>query len=894
MKDRGPTHEGRESRLPLSARVALVYLVVGAAWILVSDLALHALVLSERRRRDIGTAKGWLFAVASALLLFVYLRRVERERTGRTAAEMEAARQRQMFAGVVEQSPNAIVLLDEEARVTLWNVAAERIFGWREEEVLGGAVPYLTDEVQAALKGLMAQVLRGERVEVRGIPAVRRDGTEVVIAAAIGPIRDEDGDVVGFLGNVEDITLIAAAEGARDQALSDLEESERRYRLLFEDNVAPSWVFAIDSLRFLTVNRAAVVEYGYTNEEFLAMTLADIRPPEDVSLLHEALANRPPLHGSRVLPSVVRHRRKDGSFLDVEIRTTTIEWDGAEAALVTATDITQRLTVERDVAEKSRRLETLRALDRTVVGARNLEELASAMARRMRRIFPCDAVGLYVYDGTHARMIAGEPQGPPLSFPLVDARGVSLEVGEITRCDDLATLPPTELRDLALADGYRSHVLAPLVDGDRPFGHLYLASKQEAHFSDADAALVAGYTDELAVVVRHYLLWRELDSRNEELESLHALDRAIVASRDLRGMAGAAAEILRRATDATTGSVWLFEGDELVRTVVMGDRAADVAEGTRTRVDDVGIDLLPDVLRVRDLRGLPSSAIVRQRIEQGILSSLTVPVVVDDVAVSLISLASEEPDHFTERHEELARAVLEELQLGARHVIALESLSQQNAELEALNEERQRLLGRLVSAQEEERTRVARELHDSLGQTLTSLSLFAAQLERAEDPRVREEVRVLRHRLEDAVRETRGLVRTLRPTELDHGLGAALSHLLALSTEHTDIEGDVLDETGGRRFDDALETVAYRVVQEALTNAVRHASPSSISVLLTTPPGRLQVIVEDRGQGFNVSSSTDGFGLLSMRERAALVSGTLTLESVIGVGTTVRLEAPVS
>jgi hypothetical protein len=142
-----------------------------------------------------------------------------------------------------------------------------------------------------------------------------------------------------------------AAERGKGEAETALRESERRYRDLFEQNPVPMWVFDVETLRFLAVNDAAVHVYGYSREEFLGMTLADIRPPEDVPALIEDIARS---IGSYRPQGVWRHTHKDGTIRDVEITGHSLEFDGRQARLISAIDITERHRMEAQLAEATR------------------------------------------------------------------------------------------------------------------------------------------------------------------------------------------------------------------------------------------------------------------------------------------------------------------------------------------------------------------------------------------------------------------------------------------------------------------------------------------------------------------------------------------------------------
>ncbi len=224
-----------------------------------------------------------------------------------------------------------------------------------------------------------------------------------------------------------------------------------------------------------------------------------------------------------------------------------------------------------------------------------------------------------------------------------------------------------------------------------------------------------------------------------------------------------------------------------------------------------------------------------------------------------------------------------------------ESLAERAQELGRLAEERQQMLHRIVRAQEEERERVALELHDGLGQILTSISLFASDL--ADE--VGEEARPRAIRVNELIRraivDSRQLVWSLRPPELERlGLVPALRRL-ADETSGPELTVDLHEEIGGVRLEPESEAVVYRVVQEAVHNAQKHASASAISILLQRHDGHLTTLVEDNGRGFDPATIEPGrgLGLIGMRERAELVDGALVVESAMDAGTRVRLMVPI-
>jgi signal transduction histidine kinase len=211
--------------------------------------------------------------------------------------------------------------------------------------------------------------------------------------------------------------------------------------------------------------------------------------------------------------------------------------------------------------------------------------------------------------------------------------------------------------------------------------------------------------------------------------------------------------------------------------------------------------------------------------------------------------------------------------------------------------ERQQLLSRrLVEVQEEERRHIARELHDEIGQTLTGLTLLLEMSARQTGDAARDNLSEAQALTHDLLARVREMSLNLRPAMLDDlGLLPALLWHLERYTARTHVRVVLKHALPEQRFAPEVETVAYRVVQEALTNVARHAGVSEATVRLWTTQNTLGVQVEDQGTGFDPEAQLAddrASGLSGMRERAALLGGQLTIESSPGGGTCLTVELP--
>jgi signal transduction histidine kinase len=240
----------------------------------------------------------------------------------------------------------------------------------------------------------------------------------------------------------------------------------------------------------------------------------------------------------------------------------------------------------------------------------------------------------------------------------------------------------------------------------------------------------------------------------------------------------------------------------------------------------------------------------------------------------------------------VSRALKDRLEL-ARRKAAQEALREAHRRLQALS-------GRLLEVEETERGRVARELHDGVGQLLTAVKLrLAALVPSAADYALRRSECIAA--IDEALEQVRRMARDLRPSQLDDlGLVAALRSHLDRQASSAGFKPNFNDERVPTRLASEIETTCFRIAQEALTNVARHAQASEVWVTLAGTAAELSLEVRDNGRGFDVAAAQSGaaagrsMGLLSMEERATLAGGSLALDSAPGKQTRLRLVLPLA
>jgi len=235
---------------------------------------------------------------------------------------------------------------------------------------------------------------------------------------------------------------------------------------------------------------------------------------------------------------------------------------------------------------------------------------------------------------------------------------------------------------------------------------------------------------------------------------------------------------------------------------------------------------------------------------------------------------------------------------------AIAALTEENEERARAEEARRAVLRQLVTAEEEERRRISRELHDSMGQLVTGLLLGLRALG-AVAPEHAARIDELERLADRIAREAQHLALELRPPALDNlGLRLALQNLLEDWSERHGIEADfhAAGVEEGRRLPPEIETTIYRIVQEGLTNVLKHAGATQVNLVLERRRGTVVAILEDDGRGFSPDEVLESpekaqrLGVRGMRERVALVGGEMEIESSPGSGTTlfVRVADPIA
>jgi PAS domain S-box-containing protein len=403
-------------------------------------------------------------------------------------------------------------------------------------------------------------------------------------------------------------------------------------------------------------------------------------------------------------------------------------------------------------------------------------------------------------------------------------------------------------------------------------------------------ALVRDVTEQLKA---QELLEQRVTERTRQLSTLLEVSRQVASTLRFEPLIGLILDQLKEVVDYRGGGLLKLVGDDLVIVEYRGPNPRDEVVGLRFRLADIGpiweSANMGQPRIIRDVRGNDPAARAFRKAAGPLLdgawsymrSWMGIPMVQKGKLMGILSLSTDQPSYYTLEHVRLVQA------LASQAAVAME-----NAKLYAQAQE---------AAALEERARLARELHDSITQSLFSMTMHAEAAQIARDREVGAEratplldrnLRELHELTEAALAEMRALIFELRPGALqEEGLAAALrKHAAAVSAR----EGVAIRvHAPGDRLpiDSGIEEHLYRCAQEALHNVIKHARAAHTVIRLCSgPDGRLAVEVEDDGQGFDPGAIPAGhLGLRTMADRVEQIGGTLEINSAPGAGTRVRV-----
>ncbi len=873
--------------------------------------------------------------------------------TERKRAELERERllreiedERTKLRTVIETAPEGIIFTGPDARVLVANPAARRALG--DAARPGGRVEGHEDvqlchadatRFEPQDMPITRAALDGEVSSQVELLALRPDGDRRSLLVSAAPVRDSQGQRAGAVGVLQDITVRKRADEELRVALAQARRQEiERAALLHAartvlekrgfdaaagtvlasckatvgagagfvllltadgtatkvvryDSGGPERTVPADAPMPLRGLRQRVLESRQTvfDNAFGTGPGAELMPPGHFPL--ESVLLAPMAVGGEVV-GFLGLADKPGGFTadDARLASAFAEMVALSHLNTRTLDFLERNQemLEIQVAERTSQLEHVnRALldeiaERTLTEAELRSSQHEVMAERERLFGLLEELPLYVFlrgpDNTvrfanrYFREQFGDPEGK--------------------RCFELLGA------GMAPCAGCRA---ARVLETKKPANWEWVSPAARAFqvhnypFVDFDGTQLVL---ELGIDVTE--LRNALDAEHRARQAADTLREgslALTRNLELDAVLTALLEHLRGLVPYDRARVMVLEGPArlAVRAAVDSGNDASMPELDRRLFDANENPVIGEVLSTGEAAVIPdmhAHPLWGERMDPSYAHSwLGVPLLARGRIVGMFSLSKYETGFFTADHLRLAEALSAQASAAIENALLFEEVQHARERLQTLSR-------RLVEVQEGERRTIARELHDEAGQSLTALLFGLRLLERepGDAAAVSERAGDLKRTAEEVLENLHRLAANLRPASLDHlGLEPAMrQHLDSIErTYGLTVRFKALG-LEGERLPPVVETTLYRVVQEALTNVVRHAKASSVDVLAERRGGRVMVMVEDDGVGFDAerAAASGQLGLLGMRERAETLGGTLNIESAPSSGTTVVVEVP--
>ncbi len=670
--------------------------------------------------------------------------------------------------------------------------------------------------------------------------------------------------------------------------MASFAETAEQYRMLVQQSVEAIYLYDPGAQRIREANPAFLNLLGYTAEEARHLSMYDFVVHERASI--DGFIEYVLTHGALIVGERV-WRRKDGGRVDVHVTTSKIRSQDQDIIFVVAHDITERKRAEAEIRLRTAALETLAQVSSALRRAQTRDEMLPLLAEKIREAIKADGVLLFLCEANKLILAVqhgfGEDRGGQWYLRSNDRFWNLIHAETPMFVSDSAQLAASELRQHVLlglfVESFAAYALLPLKTGTAIVGALCLTFRLPFDFQKEQRWLLAALADMAAAALQRLNFLETLEQQTLDRA------RALAALYDIAAVANAALDapaVLQQSFDrilaamqSRAGAVHLLDGaGTKLELALQTGLTAEVAQRIATQPAAGGLGgwvlehneplLLPDV--VSDPRAMTWGIADAPQIYLG------APLRTKSQRLGVISLFREIGRMF--KPEEVA--LLSSL---ADHI----GVAVENAQLRKRAEQ---------VAVMEERRRLARDLHDSVTQSLYSLTLFTAAaqelIQAGEVERSKQHLAEIAEAARQALKEMRLLIYELQPPTLEReGLAGALRRRLEAVEGRASIKTRLLVE-GKIDLPTPLAVELYYIAQEALNNVLKHAAASKVTVRISADRERVELEVLDDGVGFNLEQhDNSGLGLINIRERVKKLNGTIEISAAPGAGTQVKVSA---
>ncbi len=739
------------------------------------------------------------------------------------------------------------------------------------------------------------------------------DGSHKLILNTAIPVRDDQGLVHGVFVVNEDITQRKQAEKALIRGNELIGKAFNSIDILI--------AYMDRNFNFIKVNEAYAAADGNPVEYYEGKNHFELFPNPENQAIFQQVVDTGELYSVKEKPFEYASNPERGvSYWNWRLQPV-FEVDGTVQGLVLSlVDVTERKRAElllnrqnqdliaMGIAETRQRALAEGLLESMLVvnASLELEEVLNTILIQIQRAINYQKANILLIDNGYMKIVhyhthsgdQAELQPAASQYHLADYPCLAdmahtrqpVLIADITATSEICAIPGL--------DKPRSFLAAPLLVSGRLTGVINLTSDQPGAFTPELARRLMAFTGPAALAVENARLYAaELQAR-QLAETLNEVSRALSQTLNFDMVMNTLLDFVCRLVPVDWAYLVICENESTL--TIQALRGYEQENHPKYQLK-ASIDILDQPylhkvldtqqsLLISDTREVPdwTSLISHQPIR----SWLGIPIIVNEKAMGVLALAKAEPDCIHHEHIWLAEVIIAQAAVAIQNAWLFEQVRSGHERLQSLSR-------RLVEVQESERRYVARELHDEAGQSLTALKFGLRLLEQEADNPESLLLRIseLKQLTDSVSEELHRLAMDLRPASLDYlGLVVALEQLVKGFADHYPMNIR-FKESGfddSVRLADYVETNIYRIVQEALTNAVRHAQASNVDVIVENRAGKVVVMVEDDGVGFDTAEirKSGHLGLLGIQERTQMIAGSLQIESVAGGGTTIVVEVP--
>jgi PAS domain S-box-containing protein len=453
-------------------------------------------------------------------------------------------------------------------------------------------------------------------------------------------------------------------------------------------------------------------------------------------------------------------------------------------------------------------------------------------------------------------------------------------------------------RSIQSSDWIRSSLCAPLTVSGQVIGIINLNSDIPNTFQPEMAGMLKAFATPAAVAIQNARLYSAEQKARLNAETLSAASTALTQTLEFESVLEVLLDYMQIAIPYDAAMIVLSEEESHYHARMIRDTQACplYVDEVNSLIEVKWGSLIEGQIQKREAVLVPNvSQDPKWRVPKDfekIRCLLSLPLETKDKVIGVVIVIRADVETINNQNSQIAQAIVSQAAVAMQNAWLFE-------QVRAGREHLQMLSRRLVEVQETERREIARELHDETGQALTSLKLGLRLLEKdANNPKnVIGHVAELRETTDNVMESLHRLAMNLRPASLDHlGLIATLKNFVDNVRQQSGLKAKfrALGFSNELGIPENIETALYRIVQEALTNIIRHANASRADVILEHRDNKIVLIIEDDGRGLGTRelSSPDHLGIIGMRERTEQIGGKMILESTRGMGTTIVVEVP--